>query len=64
MTYTWEDAGDRATLMTLRNRGEPSCFARVAGTVMASAMRAANRKDLTRLKAIVGGAREARTAGP
>jgi uncharacterized membrane protein len=52
-TYTWEDAGDRATLMTLRNRGEPSGFARVAGPFMASAIRRANRKDLARLKAIM-----------
>ena len=48
-TYTWSDAGEGATRMTLRNRGEPAGFKRVP-TVMAGAMRRANRKDLERLK--------------
>ena len=52
-TYTWSDAGDGATRMTLRNRGEPSGFARVAGPMMARAVRRANRKDLARLKQIL-----------
>jgi len=51
-TYTWEDA-DGGTRMTLRNRGEPSGFSRVAAPLMASAIRRANRKDLDRLKAIL-----------
>jgi hypothetical protein len=51
-TYTWEDAGG-GTRMMLRNRGEPSGLSKVAGPVMAAAMRRANRKDLTRLKAIL-----------
>jgi hypothetical protein len=52
-TYTWDDADGGATRMTLRNRGEPSGFARVAAPMMASAMRRANQKDLARLKAIL-----------
>ena len=39
--------------MTLRNRGEPAGFAKVAGPVMARAMRRANGQDLRRLKAIL-----------
>ncbi len=49
-TYTWEPLGDNQTRMTLRNRGEPSGFAKVAAPVMGAAMRRANDKDLTRLK--------------
>jgi hypothetical protein len=37
----------------LRNRGEPSGFAKVAAPVMVTAMRRAMRKDLRRLKAIL-----------
>ena len=52
-TYEWSDAGDGATRMVLRNRGEPSGFARVGASAMAAAMRRANRKDLERLKAVL-----------
>lgn len=52
-TYTWDDAGAGATLMTLRNRGEPAGFAKVAAPLMEAAMRRANRKDLARLKEIL-----------
>jgi hypothetical protein len=52
-TYEWADAGEGATRMTLRNRGEPAGFRRVAGAVIAGAMRRANRKDLERLKRIL-----------
>jgi uncharacterized protein YndB with AHSA1/START domain len=52
-TYTWEDAGDGATHMTLRNRGEPSGFKKIAAPVMARAMRRAMTKDLERLSAIL-----------
>jgi uncharacterized protein YndB with AHSA1/START domain len=52
-TYTWEDAGEGATRMTMRNRGEPSGFKKIAGPVMARAMRRAMTKDLERLSAIL-----------
>jgi uncharacterized protein YndB with AHSA1/START domain len=55
-TYTWESAGDGGTRMTLRNRGNPSGFARVAGPAMEKAMRRATTKDLARLKQILGSA--------
>jgi uncharacterized protein YndB with AHSA1/START domain len=54
-TYTWEDAGEGATRMTLRNRGEPSGFKKIAAPVMARAMRRAMTKDLERLAAILEG---------
>jgi len=39
--------------MTLRNRGEPGGFGRMAAPVMAAAMRRANQKDLANLKRIL-----------
>lgn len=55
-TYTWEDHPG-GTRMTLRNRGEPAGFAKVAGLAMAQAMRRATRMDLRRLQELlVGGA--------
>ena len=58
-TYTWADAAGGATRMTLRNRGEPSGFSRVAGPMIAAAMRRANRKDLAQLKQILEASSEA-----
>jgi hypothetical protein len=52
-TYTWADVPDGGTRMTLRNRGEPSGFSRIAAPMLARAMRRANRKDLGRLKRIL-----------
>jgi hypothetical protein len=52
-TYTWQPAGDGATRMTLRNRGEPSGFSKLAAPFMAAAMRRANRKDLAELRRIL-----------
>ena len=52
-TYAWEVAGEGRTRMTLRNRGEPTGFASIAGPAMAKAMSRANNKDLSRLKALL-----------
>jgi uncharacterized membrane protein len=52
-TYTWEDAPDGATRMTLRNRGEPSGFAAITAPVVTRAIRRANIGDLRRLKALL-----------
>ena len=49
-TYTWEPTAAGRTRMTLRNRGEPSGFAKVSARLMAAAMTRANRKDLANLK--------------
>jgi len=52
-TYTWEPAGEGATRMTLRNRGTPSGFSRIAAPMMGRAMRRATTKDLARLKVLL-----------
>lgn len=52
-TYTWTPDGAGGTHMTLRNRGEPSGFSKLAAPLMVPAMRRANRKDLANLKAIL-----------
>jgi hypothetical protein len=54
-TYAWETAGEGQTRMTLRNRGEPSGFSKIAAPLMAAAMRRANQKDLLKLKALLEG---------
>jgi hypothetical protein len=51
--YSWDDAGEGATRMELRNRGEPSGFAALSAPLMARAMRRANEADLRRLKALL-----------
>ena len=52
-TYTWQSTGERATRMTLRNRGEPSGFGKFFAPFMAKAMQRANEKDLRKLKSIL-----------
>ena len=52
-TYTWAPTSDGRTLMTLRNRGEPRGFGRIAAPVLAVAMRRANQKDLAHLQRIL-----------
>jgi uncharacterized protein YndB with AHSA1/START domain len=49
-TYTWQPVNGTRTRMTLRNRGEPAGFGKVAAPVMAAAIRRANEKDLATLK--------------
>jgi uncharacterized protein YndB with AHSA1/START domain len=48
-TYTWQAVGG-GTRMTLRNRGAPSGFSRVAAPLMVLAMRRANNADLRALR--------------
>jgi hypothetical protein len=52
-TYSWQPVDAGRTRMTLRNRGEPAGFGKIAAPVMAAAMRRANDKDLARLKHIL-----------
>ena len=52
-TYTWEPMADDATVMTMRNRGQPAGFSRLMAPIMKPAIRRANRKDLTKLKTIL-----------
>lgn len=54
-TYTWAATTSGGTHMTLRNRGEPAGFSKLGATLMAPAMRRANRKDLAALKSILEG---------
>jgi hypothetical protein len=51
-TYTFADA-PAGTRMTLRNRGEPSGFAKVGAPLMERAMRRANQADLRRIKELL-----------
>jgi hypothetical protein len=51
-TYAWSDTPG-GTLMRLRNRGEPSGFAKVGAPWMARQMRRANEADLRRLKTVL-----------
>lgn len=57
-TYLWRSVGDHRTSMSIRNRGEPSGFGKLAAPLMAMAMRRASQKDLACLKRIL----EARNA--
>ncbi|WP_457253659.1 SRPBCC family protein [Pedococcus sp. P5_B7] len=52
-TYRWETVGHGSTRMTLRNRGNPAGFSRLAAPVMELAMRKATTKDLARLKTLL-----------
>jgi uncharacterized protein YndB with AHSA1/START domain len=52
-TYTWQATERGTTRMTLRNRGEPTGFSRLASLLMVPAMRRANRSDLALLKSVL-----------
>jgi uncharacterized membrane protein len=52
-SYVWTDGPGGGTRMTLRNRGEPTGFVKVAAPMLAGAIRRANRKDLRRLKEVL-----------
>lgn len=52
-TYTWEDSGPAATLMVLRNNGEPRGFSRLMAPLVARSMRKANSADLQNLKELL-----------
>ena len=51
--YTFQDAPDDATWVTVRNRGEPTAYAGLAPPIVATAIRRAASQDLARLKAIL-----------
>jgi Polyketide cyclase / dehydrase and lipid transport len=52
-TYSFGDGPAGGTRMTLRNRGKPSGFGRIAAPMMRKAMRRANQGDLARLKEVL-----------
>jgi uncharacterized membrane protein len=52
-TYIWERVSTTSTRMTLRNRGSPSGFSKLAGPLMSRAIRKANEKDLESLKGLL-----------
>ncbi len=53
--YTFEETRDGYTQMTLRNHGEPSGVSKLMAPMISTAMKAANSKDLAKLKAILEG---------
>jgi len=54
-SYTFEETRDGHTRMTFRNRGEPSGMSKLLTPVMVAAMKAANERDLLKLKEILEG---------
>jgi uncharacterized membrane protein len=52
-TYTWQPHPSGGTTMTLRNRGEPTGFAKLGAPAISAAMRRAIGKDLRRIKALL-----------
>jgi hypothetical protein len=52
-TYTWDDAPDGATRMTLPQPRAPTGFSKLSAPFMAMAMRRARRNDLREIKRIL-----------
>jgi Polyketide cyclase / dehydrase and lipid transport len=52
-TYSWEDAPEGSTRMSLRNRGSPAGFSALVAPLMTLSIRRANQQDLARLKEIL-----------
>lgn len=52
-TYTWASDGSGSTRMTLRNRGEPAGFGKVAAPILAAAVRRETNKNLRALKKLL-----------
>lgn len=52
-TYVWETIDAATSRMTLRNRGNPSGFSRIAAPFMGFMMKRENNKDLARIKAVM-----------
>jgi hypothetical protein len=52
-SYSWADSSDGGTEMTVRNRGEPTGFSKLATPMLVAAIRRANRKDLQKLKSLL-----------
>ena len=57
-TYTWERITNGSTRMTMRNRGSPSGFSKLAGPLMSRAVRKATEKDLATLKELLEASRK------
>lgn len=52
-TYEWEQKSASSTIMTLRNRGSPTGFSKLASPMMSRAIRKATEKDLAAIKSLL-----------